>query len=514
MPWYDPFNFGWFGGNRQPIDLDRSPPPARLTAPSGKPRTASQSDYGVSAVAASVYPCCPDVPAGDYPVWRAMDADPALTLSRAVIVSAFREADKSYEAREGTPEAWVELVQDSIDPLWQEYIRECPDALSMGWKPFEVVPGRRDGRTVIADIKPLAQELSTVLTIRGALAGLRNTNGVDRKSVDLPLSRSLVVTVDGLNRYYYGRPWHENCRKAWWDKIQTLVALARLNRKASGIQPKVWYPPATDEATNHTNENIAKDLVKSYMNGEGVVMPNVTGALTPDLAADYRNIAGMAEAALWKLEIEDFGNTGAQSAALLDQLRYHNAELSRGWHVPERAAQEAVTAGSRADSETHGDVALKMSQLVYNDFCAALQGPVDAILVENFGEKAKGAVTVKAGRLSDVYAEGDWKVIDAALAKPDILAVLLEQIDVDAIVTRRGIPKNKATLTITEALKKLREQREKQQQAQIDAAANGGRVNGAGANGKAFPRMQAMSRGVELLGRIMGGEDGHDDDDR
>jgi hypothetical protein len=232
--------------------VQTAPPEPRTTPTKEEPRTAGQfsgNPYGVGVVVAGYQTCYPAVPAGDYPVWRAMDADPALTLSRAVITAPIREADKAYKAREGTPDEWVKQVQESLDPLWDEYLRESLDGLSMGFKPFEPVYGRRDSRTILADLKPLAQELTTVLVKDGVFAGLRNQAGKGNKSVDLPLLSSLVVTIDCKNRNPYGRPWHENCRDAWWAKIQALLALAKLNRKASGIQGKVFYPPAADEAT-------------------------------------------------------------------------------------------------------------------------------------------------------------------------------------------------------------------------------------------------------------------------
>jgi hypothetical protein len=208
------------------------------------------------------------------------------------------------------------------------------------------------------------------------------------------------------------------------------------------------------------------------MSGDGVVMPNAAGSLTADLMADYRNIQGLAEAALWKIEIEDHGNTGAQSAAILEQIRYLNVEMSRGWHVPERAAQEANTAGSRADSETSADTATKMSQLVYNDICKAVQPAIDRMLVNDYGEKAKGAVYVDPGKLRDVFAEADWKLIDAVLAQPDLFMAVADQVDLDAVFTRRGIPKNAGVLTLTDAV--VRSQGEPEQA----AAGAGGREDG------------------------------------
>jgi hypothetical protein len=453
-------------GTRVPIEIART----GEAAPAGigdQPRTQAQYSPTFYAISSLCLPNLPPVPAGDYPVWRAMDADPALALSAAVVRAPVLEGGKAFEAREGVPDEWVNAIQAAIEPLWSELLREALDSLSMGWKPFEVPWRRRDGLTVFADFKPLAQELTTVLVSGGAFAGLRNDRGPDNRRVDLSPLSSLVITCDGKNRDPYGRPWHENARQAWWEKQQCLLSLAKLNQKASGIQPTIYYPPAADEATNHTNENIAKTLLSKKMAGDGLAIPNAAGLLNADAAADFRNIQGLAEAALWKVEIEDFGDTGAQAASVLDQIRYHNAELSRAWHVPERTAQEGQF-GTKAEAESHGNIATMMSQLVFDDICAAVsRGPIDTMLVQNYGESARGAVWVRAGRLRDVFAEADWKLIDVVLRDADTFAAVAEQVDLDAVFTRRGIPKLKGVLTLNEAFRGMAERKRERQAATV-----------------------------------------------
>lgn len=509
VPSLNPLN--WFG-RRTPLELrgtGQQPPPERVK-PDETPLTGAQNQgaYGASGVmtyvAAWEQVCCQPVPVGDYSVYRAMDGDTAIVLSRAVVTAPVLEADKSYEARQGTPDEWVTLVQDCIDPLWPEFVREGLDAPGMGWKPWENVWGRREGRSVIVDLKPLAQELTTVLHLDGAFAGIRQA-GPDGKDVDLSPSQCLILTIDGKNRDPYGRSWHENAINAWWQKLRCLVALAKLNRKASGMQVKVWYPPASDEATNHTNETKARTLAADYMAGGGAVFPNAVGSLTSDLAADFRNIQGLAESALWKMETEDHGNIGPQAAAILDQIRYYDAALSRAWYVPERAAQEAVTAGSRADSETASDVATSVSQQLLDGLCETATKAADLILVENFGERARGAVKVRGRKLRDTDAIADWKVIDSLLTDPTFRQAFVEQADIDAMLTRRGVPKLKDTFDIAERMEELRAERDAQEQKKLAAA---GKVNGA--NGNGFPKL-AMSReigsGLALLGRVMGDGD-------
>lgn len=504
---------GWW--HRIPIEVA---PGGAATPPAtdGEPRTKGQTNwlrplgYGVPGFCVPGLP--PAIP-GDYPVWRAMDADPGLCIASGAITAPIREAGHSWEAREGTSDAWVQQVQSTFDPLWDEWLRETLDMLRMGWKPFEVVLGRRDGATVVVDLPPLSQELSGVLTRDGVFAGVRNNRGRDVTSIDLLGPACMVVTCDQKNRDKYGRPWHENARQTWWSKLHVMADLVRLNKKASGIQASGYYPPAADESTNHTNEKAMQELLKRYMAGDGVVLPNAAGLLNSDLAADFRNIQGMAEAAIWKIQLEDHGDMGPQAAALLEQLKYHNTDLARAWHVPERSIAEANTAGSRADSETHTDIAKAMSQLVFNDAVTELnRGPIDTMLVQNYGEKARGAVKAKAGMLRDIYATGDWILIQAVLAEPDLLFAVAEQVDLDAVFTRRGIPKTKGVMTLTDAIAEAK----KSKDAAASAAQNAPPVPGT--NGNGFNRMngqlgltraaQAKAEqfvdGFALLGRLAG----------
>lgn len=509
----NPFPFAsspLYGGTWGRTTIDVQGQPVQATpARDGESRTRQQTG-GLWTPAGYYAPACvPGLnqpPPGDYRIWRAMDLDPALVLSRGVITAPIREAETGTEVREGTKDEWVNLVTETLKPLWPAFLCEALDAISMGWSPFEVVYDRREGKTVFAELKPLLPDtgVTDVLTRDGQTIGLRHAYGRDNKAVDLLGDSAFWVTVGGKKRNPYGCPWHEHGRQSWWDKLHVLANLAKLNKKASGIQGTMYYPPAADEATNHTNEKLAQTLLKQKMQGDGAVLPNAAGMLNADTAADFRNIKGLAAAALWQYQLDDHGNLGPEAKGLLDQLRYHNADLSRAWHVPERSSQEAVTAGSRADSESHADIALTMSQLVFNGICDALsRGPVDTMLVQNYGERARGAVRVVAGKLRDVYADGDWKLIDAVLRQPDLFMAVAEQVDVDAIFTRRGIPKVKSVLTLTDAIRQRRQQLDKERQAQ--AGMNGTPANGNGRlamSREDEKRMHEFVEGFAMLGRI------------
>lgn len=458
-------SFVWSsGGQASPIEV-ATEPPKRVNG-SGRARTGRQYDgyggfgggrgrWGDGGYVRNRDAACVEVPDGTPATYRTMDLDPVLVLSRAVVTAPIREAGISYEAREGTSDLRVRFVQEAIDPLWPAFVAEALDALSMGWKPFEAVWGMRNRQKVVIDLKPLAQETTQALAYPGVPEyGLR-APGADSGTVDLGPPYALLVTIGGHNRNPYGRSWHDAARRPWADKQRCLRDLAKLGAKASGRQAKGYYPPADDEATSHANQNRMLELLGAYMRGDGVAIPNFLGGeLSADALADIRNVKGRAEQGLWSIILEDFGDTGAQVSGLLAELAYHNKELSRAWHVPERASQEAEKSGSRADSDTHKDIPLKVAQLVFNGICDTTnRGPINRMLAERYGDGAKDSVKVVAGQVRDVYAEGDWKVIDTLLQNADGLVALAEAgLDLDAVITRRKLPKTKAVLDVGKAL--------------------------------------------------------------
>jgi hypothetical protein len=499
------FNYPIIGGygfpyEHQPIEVQAAPQvPATPTA---GPQTHRDTGRATSAYG---YPCgYSNAPYGGYQVWRWMDADPALTMSRAAITAPIRAADKSYEATEGTPDDRVKFVQSIIDPLWAEFLAEALDALSMGWAGTEKVWERREGRWVFADLKPLPQEGNTIrVTPAGAYAGLR-TLGLDKKEIDLNPLYSFVYTQDGKKRDFYGRPWHENARQSWWNKQQRMIDLARINKKASGMQATIFYPAADDEAANHTNEKEAQKLVAQKMSGNGMVYPNAITRAVLDGNLTGVEIKALAETALWSDKIEDFGNNAPAAASLLDQIRQDNVDLSRAWHVPERAVQEGQH-GTKAEAETHGDIALTVAELVYGDICAAFnRGVVDDLLAVNFGEAARGTVMIKPGRLTDVWAGTDLALLNGLIANADTLMALVEIVDWDALLTRRGVPKVKGVIDLA---KTLADKTTQKLAAQAKAAGqNPPPPRGGNGDATALARANGEGGHIERLVRMLGEE--------
>jgi hypothetical protein len=443
----------WFSSfiNRFPVEVDK--PQAAPAAAPAEQGTRTQRQDGRAGTAFGWLAAYPGAPELTPQVCRWMDADPALTMSRAAMTAPIRSADKSYEAREGTPDEVVKFIQSVFDPLLPEYVYEALDSPSMGWSGFEKVWGRRDGRWIIADLKPLDQVENSILVYKagGDFAGIR-TRGIDNQQLDLDPLYSFVCSCDARKRYYYGRPWHANAVATWWRKKCAFEELERLNKKASGIQPTGYYPPADDEAANHTNENKMREIVNAKMRGEGVLFPNLTGDLGADLAADYRNVKGLAETAMWRVEIEDFGNQAPAAESILNQIRMFNADLSRAWHVPERAVQEGQH-GTKAEAGVHGDIALTVAELLYGDICTALnKGAVNDVLVKNYGEAARDSVQIKPGKLTDVWAGTDLALLNGLIANADTLMALVEVVDWDALLTRRGVPKVKGVIDLAKTL--------------------------------------------------------------
>jgi hypothetical protein len=109
--------------------------------------------------------------------------------------------------------------------------------------------------------------------------------------------------------------------------------------------------------------------------------------------------------------------------------------------VPERAASEAQTAGSRADSGTAADFTMLMIDVMLQDLVQCFnQKIVDTLLVYNFGDKAKGTVRIKRAGVAPAMQAFYRGLVQATLGQPANIQLLLKLVDVNALVSAAGLP--------------------------------------------------------------------------
>lgn len=379
---------------------------------------------------------------GTYATYRTMLSHPTVAVAMASIVAPILAGSWFYESdAERADEDAAELLKKTFDPKRQRLLSDAIRCLYLGFQSFEVVWGEDDeGHTVPTAFKPLLPELTTItVDAFGNVAGIEN-NGAKLKPGEFLL---LNYDVEGSN--FYGRSRLENIRRVWANYLAIEDQGYLLDKKSAGIIPLIYFPPDTSVPdTNNPNATAGRSNLAAatrigadIQNGKAIAMENFAG-MAPDRPEDAAMLADKSD---WKIDTVDIGNVGPSQSAILEKLRYYDSMLIRGLLRPERAVIEAQTAGSRADSESHqSSIADTDCDLVHSSIVEQINRQVvDEMLVQNFGESARGTAWIAPRELVDERRATMDLLLNAALADPMIRGELFERIDMDSLTQWTGI---------------------------------------------------------------------------
>lgn len=375
-----------------------------------------------------------------FETYRKMRENPTISLARIVATAPIRCAEWHLEASKGTPLDRVKFIEKAIQKIWHSTVNDSLLALDYGFAPAELIYEAGAGGVTVQRVKPLLVDKTTILTDdHGNFTGLKN------QDVELSEDESFLYSHDVEAGNLYGRSRHENIRaSAWceWNDLQK--KRARYFKKSAGSVPMVHYPDgeATDAGgAKLPNYRLAKMLIDHLQDGNGICFPTMMKPWAQELARDGRSGEDM-EA--WKV---DFLETKAQHGNEFTEAMTHCESLMlRGWLVPERAASEARTAGSRADSETHADWALTAADMILQDICISVQQQiVNRLLILNYGDKAKNTVRLCRASVAPELQDFFRGLIKATLANPTGVQLLLKLVDLNALIVAAGLPTPKST---------------------------------------------------------------------
>jgi hypothetical protein len=382
---------------------------------------------------------------GDYDTYRQMDACATLAQAKAVLTGPIFSSPWSANGDEGVPQDRIDFVRDTIIPMRDMILPELLRGLSSGWRPFEKVWAASDGMFVIDKLKPLLPDLTKILVVEktGAFAGVRQGSEGSEDGVVLPPQKCFVYTHDGEAGDFYGRSRHENVRDVWQKWKDASDTAGRLGTKVASIVPILKYPRGSsrtndqDEiiATTEQNRKIAQAILDTLGIAKGVAFE------TENIdEADLRANPELAKLTKWALETVDTGSAASGIAGLIEERRYYDALMFRGWLVPERTALEGQH-GTLAESEAQGDFALLNSELIHGDIVRQLNWyVVDELLAVNYGEDARGTVWIEPAPIIDKRRASMVKLYDAMLANPATLEVILAETDRAAMYELLGMP--------------------------------------------------------------------------
>jgi hypothetical protein len=378
---------------------------------------------------------------GTYATYRVMNAHPTLVIAMAATFCPVKAGEWFVEADKGVPDEARRYVSDLLMPMRTRIVSEMLWSLAFGWRGFERVKVMRKGYWTLGRLKPLLPELTEVeVDPNGHLAGLRNGG------VTLTRDQIVVYTNDQDGDYYYGRSRHENCRRVWSNWLCDDDNLHRLATKAASVIPYVGYPPGTGkdkDGKDQSNFDTAAEIARGMSAGRAVVFPNLANFTLDDIMSQAPD---WAKASLWHHGTIDMGDSGPTLMALLEKHQYDDNLLVRGWCKPERSMLQARHGGSRADSESHGDIGTTDCDMVAADIAECVtQQIVEPELRDNGWEKVVGKIRIKAVPIIDEKKIVDDTILDAVVTNQGAFAELVKRVDMDAWLDRTGLPKSEFT---------------------------------------------------------------------
>jgi len=272
--------------------------------------------------------------------------------------------------------------------------------------------------------------------------------------------KALIYTYDGEDGNWYGRSRMENVREhAYHHWKKTLAKMDVLTDKVSGIVADVTYPPfaAMDENGKEVDPaKMAAAVIQSLGQAHGVSKPIMLDALN-ETSPYSATLIRLAEAGVdvmkmlsWDIQFHE--TSPGHIADMLAKLQEHNKDMIRGWLLPERAIAEG-TSGTRADAESHADVAVSIAQHTLNDLVNLLNHHlIPKLIAFNFGAERAESTKLTAPQLGSDESAWLRELTASILKSPEAMRKLSRIVDIDAMLSEAHVPKVEGVLDIADTL--------------------------------------------------------------
>ncbi len=409
----------------------------------GEETIIQKTSEGVAGIATALTGMDGYTPAspGTYETYRKIRKHPTVALARIIATVPIRIAAWSVEALDNVQEDRIEFVREQVEYFWPGLIYNIPYSLDYGFQSFEKVWEIVDGRYVYAKIKPLLPDNTEVMVDEktGAFAGLK------QHSVELGPEKVFWFTYDGEAGNFYGRSRHENIRvNAWQPWLDTAKQMANYGAKTAGVIPVIEYPMGeSKDATGAVKSNfdLAKKVLDNLTNAKGIAMPNQFKKYAQDLLAKGVSMKDMEAWVITFLEPK-----GQHGSDFVNMLKYYDSLLMRGWLVPERAAIEG-TFGTKAEAETHGNLAMEVAMLLYSEILRQVNWYViNPLLRYNFGIEAENTIYLSKAGISPSQQTFLRDLLGKTLTNPANIDLFMKWLDIDSMLDTVGLPKAEETI--------------------------------------------------------------------
>jgi len=343
------------------------------------------------------------------------------------------------------PDDRVDFIRKQVESFWPMVISNVPYSLDYGFQSFEKVWDVVDGKFIYRKLKPLLPDYTEVMTDKdtGEFAGLK------QHDVVLGPEKVFWFTHDGEAGSLYGRSRHENIREnAWQPWLDTAKQMAQYGAKTAGVIPVVEYPVGASKdasGAETSNFSLAKQVINNLSKAKGIAMPNEFKRYAEDLVAKGLSLKDMQA---WTISfLEPKGQHGSD---FIGMLKYYDSQLMRGWLVPERAAIEGQF-GTKAEAETHGDIAMNVAMLLYEDILRSVNWYlINPLLRYNFGQEAENTIYLSRAGMSPDEKLFLRDLLSKTLTNPSNIDLMIKWLDIDSMLDSVGLPKAEDTINTEE----------------------------------------------------------------
>jgi len=364
---------------------------ATANLPGGTPAPGLFSNYSVNGLPIS-WP-------GQYSYFRRILNDPSVRFVRAMAFAPVLTTKWVVQASKDAPKDAAATIQTMFDDLRLQFLDDALRGVDYGWCGFEqcfemLKDGPHAGTFWLTKLKALMHDLTSIYVDEHG-----DFNGFNNNGQLVSPVKTCLYTHDGEsgNLYGRGRCWNLLEVVPWWRDANE--GAARYDRKIAGVFLVCHYPPGQSiNRDGHLTENyqIAQTMLDSIAAGKPIAVCN---EFAGEMENNFLNNIGMADRTRWKIEMLE--DKGSRQPGFSDRLAYLDRQKARAYLVPERSAFEAQKSGSKADSESHGDIILVQAAIINERLTSILNGkaidpnsPVNNILRVNWGEAAVGTVKI------------------------------------------------------------------------------------------------------------------------
>lgn len=365
--------------------------------------------------------------------YRIIRKHPTVALARALVIAPVVASSWSFDSDDSDPDdERVKFIQSVYLPLRRRMLdASMSGGIDFGWQGFEQVYAVREGRIVVATLKQLLHDITSIRVDgrTGELVAYRQTQaGI----VDVPASNLLHVGFRVEGTQWHGQSLLENVRDRYNDWIESNNGAKRYDKRIAGSHIIVEYlanKKNVYQGAETDNAEIAS-AIKELLTSSTIMTLPVRESVNGERQKDF--------------DLRIMSDTTARQMSFTGRLEYLDKLMVRGLLFPERAMLEGQH-GTKAETAEQADLAITNLELQHQLIVDELnEQSVNRLLVCNWGEDARGTVRIVPAPIDDERRLVLREVYKAILANPLGFVKAVEDIDRDAIMDQLGIPKSSA----------------------------------------------------------------------